>query len=154
MCRLLAAFAALAFLASCANTTTSGKRTADRGYYEATIDYWIPEAQRGDPLAIFNLGLMAEAGAGMPQDRERAIRFFTFAARMGLPAARTELARLGAPVPQADRVRRVTTDDLALVMSMEQQQQLPAYLPVAPPARTPMQTNCTSDKSDKYCTTY
>lgn len=150
---VIAAVATLLFVTACATVHTPTKPGADRGYYEATIDYWMPEAQRGNPLAIYNLGLMSEAGAGMPQDREQALRFFTLAARMGLPAARLELARRGAPVPKADPSRRFTANDLASAMSMRQQQ-LPEYRMIAPPLRAPIQTNCHPAGSDKYCATY
>lgn len=141
-------------LSGCAvDGLTLGRQAVDRGDYQTAMNHFAAEAQSGNPRAIYNLEIMSLAGAGAPADREQAIRLFTLAARMGLPAAQVELANLGAAVPQPDLVRRVTTEDFALIMLMQQRQQ--QQRPRQPAYRPPVQTNCYTDRmGNTNCTTY
>lgn len=115
-------FSGVVFFAGCAaDPINLGKEAAQKGDYQAAINYWLPEAKRGNPKAVFNLALMAENGAGMPQDRQLAINLFTLAAQSGLPEARFELARLGAPVPE---IKLTSPTQLPYIIQNQPQQNL------------------------------
>lgn len=141
-------------LAGCATDPVQlGYEAAQKGDYQAAVNYWTPEARRGNPRALFNLGLLAEEGLGMPKDRDLAIKFHTMAAQAGLQEARFELARLGAPVPER---KPIDPNVLLMLMMMQNQQQQQPYRPVVPPVQIPptYRTNCERDYfGNVNCTT-
>ena len=53
-------------------------------------------ADKGSALALRNLGLMYEAGQGVPANRAKALDYFRKAVAAGDDGAQDELARLGA----------------------------------------------------------
>ncbi|MEO0500639.1 MAG: hypothetical protein AAF205_08810, partial [Pseudomonadota bacterium] len=61
------------------------------GQYKEAVMLWLPPAARGDAHALFNLGLAARQGRGLPKDLARAEDFFRRAAAKGHNPARTYL---------------------------------------------------------------
>ncbi|MBV7256765.1 SEL1-like repeat protein [Pacificimonas sp. WHA3] len=61
------------------------------GAYKEAVMLWLPPAARGDAHALFNLGLAARQGRGLPKDLDRAEDFFRRAALKGHNPARTYL---------------------------------------------------------------
>jgi len=55
------------------------------------VDYWQALAERGDPTAQNNLGVMFEHGLGVPRDAMEAVRWYRLAAEQGLVDAQTNL---------------------------------------------------------------
>ncbi len=137
MLRIVIAGILLALLAGCAsNPVSRGYQAAKSGDYQGAINHWEPAARAGNPVALYNLGLFALDGLGMPQDREKAIRLFTLAAQGGFQPARYELSNLGAPVPEPRQI-----DPAVLMMLMNQaarSQPAPYYRPVVPSSPQPM----------------
>ena len=151
------------FLAGCATNQTDqtnhpinlGYEAAKQGDFQAAINYWTPEARKGNPVAIFSLGLLAEHGAGMPADRNQAIQMYTLAAKMGNSDARLRLAQLGAPVPEIER-SSIDPNVLLMLLMMQNQQQSQPQRPLVPPVVVPptYNTNCTRDYfGNVNCTT-
>ncbi|MDX1697774.1 MAG: trypsin-like peptidase domain-containing protein [Thiohalobacterales bacterium] len=61
------------------------------GEYHAAFDYWLPLARQGHANAQLNVGLMYDAGQGMPVDHDRAVHWYRKSAESGLAAAQYNL---------------------------------------------------------------
>ena len=51
--------------------------------HAAAIAIWRPLAEKGDPRALSNLGVMYENGRGVPADLAEAVRLYKLAAAQG-----------------------------------------------------------------------
>ena len=140
MSRLLLAVSTALTLAGCASYTAEDVdsliRRGDCSGAEALMQ---PHAQKGDAIAVNNLGVIAE---NCRRNQASAIGYYTLAARMGAHIARTNLARLGQPVPVADlQPRGSTFDPAALALGLTLLQGSRPAVPAPPP---PTNINCTS----------
>ncbi len=92
--------AMVAAMAGSPGDVRAGSDFADAASAYAAGDYghaaslWRGLAEAGDPAAQFNMGLMAEAGFGMPADAVVAAAWYRRAAAQGLAAAQYNLAVL------------------------------------------------------------
>ena len=67
-------------------------RTAhERGDYAAEVAIIRPLAEKGSPVAQFNLGVLYDQGKGVPQDNALAMEWYRKAAEQGLPQAQINL---------------------------------------------------------------
>ena len=71
-----------------------GARAHAEGDFATAADIWMEEAQAGDPVAQFNLGLLYEKGEGFAHDNKAAERWYRRAAVKGIGAAQFNLAVL------------------------------------------------------------
>ena len=62
------------------------------------IDTLKAKAEQGDAEAQFNLGFRYDFGAGVPEDKEEALKWYQMAAEQGLPRAQNALSKLRAEV--------------------------------------------------------
>jgi hypothetical protein len=67
---------------------------ADRGDYDEAVRLWRPLAERGDPDAQYNLGVMYHLGHGVPVDTRVAFSWYRKAADKGVGVAMGNLAIL------------------------------------------------------------
>jgi hypothetical protein len=67
---------------------------ADRGDYDEAVRLWRPLAERGDPDAQYNLGVMYHLGHGVPVDHKAAFSWYRKAADKGVGVAMGNLAIL------------------------------------------------------------
>jgi TPR repeat protein len=77
--------------------------------YAVAIRLWGPLAQRGDPIAQYNIGRMYARGEGVGRDYAEAYKWFTLCAAAGRregDQARNAIARLMTPVQMAEGLRR------------------------------------------------
>lgn len=58
------------------------------------------------PIDQYHAGRCYEQGVGVPASMEQAFKYYTMAARWGIPEAQEALRRFGQPVPQADMLQR------------------------------------------------
>lgn len=77
----LAAVLAVTVSGVSAQDFEKGLAAADSGDYQTALKEWLPLAERGDPSAQFNIGLMYEAGQGVPQSDAEAVKWYRFAPR-------------------------------------------------------------------------
>lgn len=63
----------------------------NRGDFAAALREWQPIAEKGDPHAQYNLGLLYARGQGVPQDYAQAASWYQKAAEQGVPAAQYNL---------------------------------------------------------------
>ncbi len=63
-----------------------------RGDYETAYREWWPYAERGDPVAQYNLGMLHRFGRGVAQDYAIAAQWYELAAEQGDPSAQLDLA--------------------------------------------------------------
>jgi TPR repeat protein len=63
----------------------------DRADYATALKEWQPIAERGDPNAQYNLGLMFALGHGVPKDYQKAADWYRKAAEQGVAAAQYNL---------------------------------------------------------------
>lgn len=86
------------------------------------LGWYRRAADAGSGRAAFDLGLIYRDGDGAGRDRDAAIRYFTMAARAGVRAARTNLARLGAPgaAPPAAALPRLPARSGPVLASAQQ----------------------------------
>ena len=61
------------------------------GEFSTALDYWLPLAEQGDANAQLNIGLMYDAGQGIPVDHDRAVHWYRKSAESGLAAAQYNL---------------------------------------------------------------
>lgn len=78
---------------SAAQDFKAGHAAASRGDFAAAIAHWQPLAQRGEPGAQYNLGMLYGRGDGVPKDLAVAAKWFLAAAEQGQVDAQ---ARIGA----------------------------------------------------------
>ncbi len=69
----------------------AGLAAYNRGDYATAIHEWQPIAERGDPHAQYNLGLLYARGHGVPQDYRQAADWYRKAAEQEVPAAQYNL---------------------------------------------------------------
>lgn len=75
----------------------------ERGDYATAYRFLKPLAEKGEPRAQHNLGVMYDFGRGVPQDSARAMHWYRRAADRGLPEAQHNLGimyQYGQGVPQ------------------------------------------------------
>lgn len=92
-----------------------GIQALERGDYAAVFNEFRPLAERGNPAAQFNLGVMYANGQGVPRDDAEAARWFHKAAVQGYANAQRNLGViyiLGRGVPQ-DYVRGYLWSELS-----------------------------------------
>ena len=92
-----------------------GIQAMERGDYAAVFNEFRPLAERGNPAAQFNLGVMYANGQGVARDDAEAARWFHKAAEQGYANAQRNLGViyiLGRGVPQ-DYVRGYLWSDLS-----------------------------------------
>lgn len=79
----------------------------DRQGYEGAYHLFLETAERGDPAAQFNVGVLLESGWGTPRSDDAAERWYRKAAEQGLPDAQLQLATvLAADLVARDEVAR------------------------------------------------
>jgi hypothetical protein len=81
----------------------NGKAAYDRGDYVKAYKEFKPLADQGLAEAQYILGLMCQAGQGVPKDYAEVVKWFRQAAEQGFPPAQRELGGLyanGQGVPQ------------------------------------------------------
>lgn len=83
--------ACLLAAAPAAATVAEGVAEWRAGNHREAVLLWLPAAARGNPHALFNLGLAHRQGRGVPEDLDRAEDFFRRAAEKGHAPARTYL---------------------------------------------------------------
>ncbi len=89
--------------ADAADLLAQGAAAFEAGNYEDAANAWRPLAEEGDAKAQFNMGLLHEAGLGVPEDAVQAAAWYERAALQGVTAAQYNLAVLlqeGRGVPE------------------------------------------------------
>ncbi len=69
----------------------AGVDAYDRGDYATALKEWQPYAEKGDPNAEYNLGLLYARGQGVTQDYAQAAQWYQKAAQQGVAAAQFNL---------------------------------------------------------------
>jgi len=136
-------------LAACATSYTNQGVAAMNSGDCAKAEPLLKQAYaNGEGHSINNMGVFYE---NCERDVAKAIQFYTLSARGGNEYAQRNLARLGAPVPPADLVRRNTNtyDPAAAALALELLRKGQPQ-PMPQPARPT--TNCTTTYS--YGTAY
>ena len=80
-----------------------GLRAAQEENYQKAYQLWFIEAEKGDPFAQFNLGVMYERGDGVTQDYKKAMKWFEKSAELGYSPAQVNLGIMnlnGRGIPQ------------------------------------------------------
>lgn len=72
--------------------------------YTEAYNWFMLAASNGLPLSMYNLGRSHELGFGVEQSSEKAVAWYTLAARHAEPYAQARLAALGQAVPAANLV--------------------------------------------------
>lgn len=91
------------FLAGCAAPSQQGLNFMNAGNFQAAYNVFSQCAANGDPYCINNIGVMYHRGqmqGGV--NVTEAVKYYTLAARYGIPIAQQNLRALGRPVPPAD----------------------------------------------------
>lgn len=70
----------------------NGVMSALKQDYKEAYGVLKPLAEKGDPRAIFNLGLMYHAGLFVAYDEKKAVELYQEAAKLGVPEAQQFLA--------------------------------------------------------------
>ena len=65
-----------------------------RGDYALAMRLWAPLAERGDPAAQFNIGLMFDTGRGVREDHSTAVKWYRLAAEQGYAKAQFSLGSM------------------------------------------------------------
>ena len=65
-----------------------------RGDYATALRLLRPLAEKGDPVAQFNLGGLYADGAGVPQDYAEAVKWYRLAAEQGSAGAQNSLGAM------------------------------------------------------------
>jgi uncharacterized protein len=71
-----------------------GVAAYERGDYALAVQLWTPLAERGDPAAQFNIGLMFDAGRGVQEDDRTAVKWYRLAAEQGFAKAQFSLGTM------------------------------------------------------------
>jgi hypothetical protein len=71
-----------------------GAAAIQRGDFAEALRLWKPLAEKGDPTAQYNLGLMYEKGDGVAKDDAEALRWFQKAAKKDFAAAQYNIGLL------------------------------------------------------------
>lgn len=64
---------------------------AEAGNFDRAVSIWRSLAEKGDPQAQFNLGLMYHSGLGLSQSENEAVKWYQKAAEGGYSPARVYL---------------------------------------------------------------
>ena len=64
------------------------------GDYATALREWTPLAKQGDAKAQYNLGLMYDEGAGVPQDYKTGVKWYRLAAEQGNANAQKKLKEI------------------------------------------------------------
>jgi TPR repeat protein len=86
-----------------------GLRAYSQGNFATAIRHWGPLAQRGDPVAQYNIGRLYARGEGVARDLPEAYKWFTLATVGGRregDQARQAISRHMTPVQMAEGLRR------------------------------------------------
>lgn len=78
--------------------------------FNEALGWFQKAANQGDRSSINAIGRMHELGQGVPKDIDRAVAWYTLAARRGSTVAQANLARLGRPVPKPDLMEQEVKD--------------------------------------------
>lgn len=68
-----------------------GVQFAQQGNFDQAHALWLIEAEKGDPVAQFNLGVMYSRGDGVPQDEKKVAIWYHLAAEQGYADAQHNL---------------------------------------------------------------
>ena len=68
-----------------------GLKFAQQGNFHQAHALWLIEAEKGDAVAQFNLGVMYSKGDGVPRDEEEVVRWYQLAAEKGYADAQHNL---------------------------------------------------------------
>ncbi len=71
-----------------------GWRAYQKGEYSAALKHWTELAEKGDPLAQYNVGVMYDEGTGVPADIAKVESWWRKAAKQGHVGAQHNLALL------------------------------------------------------------
>lgn len=71
-----------------------GLTAYDNGDYATALKEWKPFAEQGDAIAQYNLGVMYQAGEGVPQNYKEAVRWWTLSAEQGHADAQGNLGAM------------------------------------------------------------
>jgi len=84
---LRSGFLALAIMALAAPANAvpfeEGLAAHERGDFATALKFWQPLAEQGDSRAQFYLGVLYDAGEGVPQDRVEGVKWYERAAKQG-----------------------------------------------------------------------
>jgi TPR repeat protein len=69
----------------------TGLEAYNRGDFAAALAEWQPIAEKGDPNAQYNMGLLYARGQGVTQDYTKAVEWYRLAAENGVAAAQYNL---------------------------------------------------------------
>ncbi|MEN3976486.1 SPOR domain-containing protein [Emcibacter sp. SYSU 3D8] len=72
----------------------AGAAAYARGDFRAAIDAWAPDAEQGDPSALFNLGQMHRLGVAVDKDLDKAEEYYRRAAEQGHVGAQANLGSM------------------------------------------------------------
>lgn len=98
----LFAVSAISLLAAC-SVNDQGLQQLKAGRNAEAFQSFTRCAQQGNPWCYNNLGVMYERGLVSGRvEIEQAVRYYTLAARYGVPLAQQNLMRLGSSVPRND----------------------------------------------------
>lgn len=107
------ALASCLLIAGCASALDRGIDASRRGDNQTALVTFMQCANEGNSACMHNVGWMYENGRIRdPKPRDKAIDWYTLAARHGQPQSRVALARMGATVPGADLVRQKTAAEI------------------------------------------
>ncbi|MDZ4261434.1 MAG: tetratricopeptide repeat protein [Pseudomonadota bacterium] len=88
---LLLALTGFGSTAYAANEMGASFAAAEAGNFDSAVSIWKALAEKGDPQAQFNLGLMYHSGLGLAQSEGEAVKWYKKAAEGGYSAARVYL---------------------------------------------------------------
>ena len=74
-----------------ANQCSTGFSNDSPSLYQQIYKTILPKAEQGDVSAQYNLGLMYQNGQGIPQNDQKAAKWFKLAAEQGHVQAQTNL---------------------------------------------------------------
>jgi hypothetical protein len=80
--------------AAVAGSDMDGQVAYFSGDYATALKVWRPLAEQGDAPSQNMLGILYEAGQGVPQDYAEALRWFQLAAERGDPSAQNNLGSM------------------------------------------------------------
>lgn len=104
-------------IVGCATHFSTAQEAARRGDYQTAHDNYLACAQQGNAGCMNNLGVMfAQRQVRDANPREKAVFWFTLAARHGSTTAGANLTSWGLPVPPADLVRQKSPQEIQAEM--------------------------------------
>ena len=93
-CRTLCLSAAIFCLptVSSANSYNTGFIASESGDYKQAVSQWQPLAEKGHPVAQFNMALLYHSGDGVGRDEGKAVSLYHQSAEQGYDRAQEYLA--------------------------------------------------------------